>query len=303
METTEQLSRQIQTAEDLASVVRTMKTLAAVNIRQYEAAAESLVSYEQTLQSAVQMLLWNVGDDLVEPAPSASRRTGLIVLGSDQGRCGGFNDAIARFARELLADDHTYPPEVEVLVLGRRLAARLEDAGRPLDSGIDLPGAAPGITLMLQDLLPRVDRWRAEHRLDAVNVCHNRRLSQVQYEPVRRTLLPVSPRDLVPQRLRRWPRRSLPLITMPPRGLWQSIVRQHLFVLLFQACAESQASENAARIAAMQAAETHIRDRLEELGRDYQQLRQTSITAELLDIISGFEAVSTDQPVASVRTC
>ncbi len=84
---------------------------------------------------------------------------------------------------------------------------------------------------------------------------------------------------------------------MPSRQLWQSIVRRHLFVSLFQACAESLASENAARLSAMQAAERHIRDRLTELNHDDQRLRQESITAELLDVIAGFEALMSESHI------
>ena len=70
------------------------------------------------------------------------------------------------------------------------------------------------------------------------------------------------------------------------------MVRQYLFVSLFQACAESLASENASRIAAMQAAEKNIEERLEELQGQYNHLRQTAITEELLDVVTGFEALA-----------
>jgi len=298
MQTAEGLKRQIETAEDLATVVRTMKTLAAVNIRQYEAAAASLEEYDRTLRMAVRMLIWNEPRLLQSSTrsgglhPPLAERTGLIVFGSDQGMCGGFNDALADSAGRQL-DEGAADPSVPIIVLGERLAARLMEAGRPVDAGIELPGSASGIALMLQELLPRIDRWREEHALGSVVLAHSRRLSQTLYEPVCRTLLPISLDELVPDRPRRWSGRSLPLVTMPARRLWRSLARQHLFVSLFQACAESKSSENAARIAAMQAAETHIHDRLEELNHDYQQLRQTSITEELLDVISGFEALIT----------
>ena len=292
MQTTETLKRQIDTTGDLAVVVRTMKTLAAVNIRQYEAAADSLKDYERILCAATEMVIWN--DFALQDVRSeaASKNTGLIVFGSDQGMCGGFNDAIATHVTGILSRDCVRHSSAPMIVLGRRLVARLLDAGREIDGSVELPGAASGITSMLQELLPRIDQWQADHALDSVIVCHNRRLSQTQYEPTERQLLPISPRQLVGERPKRWPGKSLPMLTLPPHELWQSIARQFLFVSSFLACAESQASENAARIAAMQAAETHIRESLDDFNREYQQLRQTSITEELLDIITGFEALS-----------
>jgi F-type H+-transporting ATPase subunit gamma len=71
-----------------------------------------------------------------------------------------------------------------------------------------------------------------------------------------------------------------------------SLLRQRLFVALYQAFAESMASENASRLASMQAAERNIEERLEELQALFRYRRQHGITEELLDIVAGFEALS-----------
>ena len=208
--------------------------------------------------------------------------------------CGGFNDAVAQAVEEFMSNTKREKSilGVSLIVLGRRLAGRLEDGGYKVDDSIELPGAASAITLMLQELLPRIDHWRQEHRLDTVVVFHNRRSARTPYSPQHKVLLPIAPSQLVLERPARWPGRSLPLVSLPTHILWPWIARQYLFVSLFQACAESQASENAARIAAMQAAETHIEDLQEDLHHEYQQQRQTSITAEILDVVTGFEALS-----------
>ncbi|PVE33232.1 F0F1 ATP synthase subunit gamma, partial [Enterococcus faecalis] len=70
---------------------------------------------------------------------------------------------------------------------------------------------------------------------------------------------------------------------------------EHLFVSLFRAFAESLASENAARLVSMQAAERNIEERLDELHKLYHHQRQNAITSELLDIISGFELLNQPQ--------
>jgi F-type H+-transporting ATPase subunit gamma len=74
--------------------------------------------------------------------------------------------------------------------------------------------------------------------------------------------------------------------------LLYDLLGQYLFVTLYQALAESLASENAARLAAMQAAENNIEERLKDLRLQYNQLRQSTITEELLDIVAGFEALT-----------
>jgi F-type H+-transporting ATPase subunit gamma len=86
--------------------------------------------------------------------------------------------------------------------------------------------------------------------------------------------------------------RCLPAWSMDTETLCSRLVKQFLFVSLFRACAESLAGENASRIAAMQAAERNIKDRLHDLRADYATRRQTTITEELLDVVTGFEALN-----------
>ncbi len=73
-----------------------------------------------------------------------------------------------------------------------------------------------------------------------------------------------------------------------------ALVREYLFVSLFKACAESLASENASRLAAMQRAEKNIGELLDDLGQKFHLLRQSSIDEELFDVVSGFEALKKD---------
>ena len=71
----------------------------------------------------------------------------------------------------------------------------------------------------------------------------------------------------------------------------RALVREYLFISLFRACAESLASENASRLAAMQRADKNINDLLEELNATSHRLRQSGIDEELFDVVSGFEAL------------
>jgi F-type H+-transporting ATPase subunit gamma len=72
----------------------------------------------------------------------------------------------------------------------------------------------------------------------------------------------------------------------------RALIREYLFVSLFRACAESLASENASRLAAMQRADKNISELLEDLTRTFHRLRQDRIDEELFDVISGFEVLS-----------
>jgi F-type H+-transporting ATPase subunit gamma len=83
---------------------------------------------------------------------------------------------------------------------------------------------------------------------------------------------------------------------MDPDRLLSWLVQQRLFVLVYRALTEALASEHASRLAAMQAAEKSIEERRDALRQLYRRRRQETITSELLDIVSGFEAAGGTGP-------
>ena len=88
-----------------------------------------------------------------------------------------------------------------------------------------------------------------------------------------------------------WPTKILPEVMNGRQSTLLAFVREYLFVSLFRACAESLASENASRLAAMQRAEKNIDELLEDLNRSFHRLRQSGIDEELFDLVAGFEAL------------
>ncbi len=124
-----------------------------------------------------------------------------------------------------------------------------------------------------------------------VYLFHNRPESGAVYTPVSQRLLPLDNawrRDLATIR---WPTGNLPEVLNGVERTLPAFVREYLFVSLFKACAESLASENASRLAAMQRAEKNIDELLDDLSRMFHRLRQSDIDDELFDVVSGFEAL------------
>lgn len=141
-------------------------------------------------------------------------------------------------------------------------------------------------------MLPQLELLRSGADISRLLVYYNRRTSASSCEPRRLQLLPIDPRRLEHWRDEPWQSRSLPTFVTERRRLLSRLIQQYLFVSLFRACAESLASENASRIAAMQAAEKNINERLDDLRSSFNRLRQSAITDELLDTVTGFEALS-----------
>jgi F-type H+-transporting ATPase subunit gamma len=292
LETLEALRRRIGSVHDLQSVVRTMKVLAAVSIRQYEQAVEALGTYNQTVEMGFQVLFRNPPEELAMRHAGPGRQLGAIVFGSDQGMAGQFNEQITAFSLKHMDDLGISPENRRVLVLGLRVTARLEDAGQPVEATGAVPGSVAGITPAVQDILMQVDDWHTRRAIDRVVLFYNTPSGAIAYRPRELPLLPIDLERLRGLEADPWPSRSLPAFGMEWNELFSALIRQYLFVSLYRALAESLASENASRLAAMQAAEKNIQEHLEELNNLFHQRRQTAITEELLDIVSGFEVLT-----------
>jgi F-type H+-transporting ATPase subunit gamma len=295
MQTLESIRRKIGSAQDLHSIVKTMKALAAVSIRQYEKAVESLVEFHRTTELGLHVVLSEGGDlniptELVHTGP-----VGAVVFGSDQGMVGQFNEQVASFTTQTLQTLGADLADLRIMAVGLRVVPRLEEAGLTVEHTLPLPGAVTGISRMAHQLLLAIDEWRIQSGVERVFVFHNRAAAGASYRSLVVRLLPLELERLKNIETKGWPSRTLPIYTMDREPLLSALIHQHLFVVLCRACAESLASENAARLAAMHSAEKNIDERMGQLTMLYHGQRQNSITSELLDIVSGFEVLSSTE--------
>ena len=291
MQTLEALKRKISTAEDLQAVVRTMKSLAAVSIRQYQKAVESLNKYKETLEMGLQIVLKDRSLDLPYEKRKPPNRLGAILFGSDQGLCGPLNALLASHALKSMEELGVDRKKRTVLTVGMRLSGHLEDEGQEILENLSPPSSVAGITAKVQEVLLILEEWRFRLQIDTVLLYYHEYLSGSSYRPCTQRLLPVDALWLHEIQSRQWQSRALPIYRMEWDDLFAALVREYLFVSLYRAFAESSASENAARLAAMQGAEKNIGDHLEELNTIFHRQRQMTITEELLDIMAGFEAL------------
>ncbi len=271
----ETLRRKIDGAAELGSVVRTMKALAASGITQYERAVHSLNDYYRTVELGLIACIRSAAPP--PPARISKQDRCAVVFGSDQGLVGQFNERLADFVAA-----HCKSGDWRVLTVGERITAQLGDAER----SFTLPGSIAAITSLVAQILTDIETSQGE-----VCLFHNSPLPNAAYEPVMQRLLPLDDRWREQFAGQKWPTDKLPeVIGVATQA---ALIREYLFISLFRACAESLASENASRLAAMQRAEKNIEELLDELGQSYNRLRQNGIDEELFDVISGFEALAT----------
>jgi F-type H+-transporting ATPase subunit gamma len=178
-----------------------------------------------------------------------------------------------------------------ILAVGARMDASLRAMGMTVEANFFVPGSVAGITATVQQILLQIDNWQREG-IEQVLLFYNAHQQRKAYVGQVRILLPVDLGRFNQLNTKPWPSRSLPIFTMDSERLLSALIRQHLFIILFTACAESLAGEHASRLVSMQVAEKNIKERLEGLSATYRQQRQNQITEELLDVVSGFEALT-----------
>ena len=290
--TLESLRRKIDGAGDLEGVVRSMKALAASSIGQYEKAVQSLDDYYRTVELASAVCLRQAvpisfGEGKRPPHEGA---IGAVVFGSDQGLVGRFNEVVVEFAVQEL---RTLPGKItKIWAVGDRAHALMADTGLAPVGLLSVPTSVNAITPLIGQILIEGEAALDQGDVGEVYVFHNHPKFGAGYEPVGKRLLPLDPTWQNKLAAMPWPTKSLPEVIEGVASALQAFVREYLFVLLFQACSESLASENASRLAAMQRAEKNIEEILEDLNRTFRRVRQESIDEELFDVISGYEALS-----------
>jgi F-type H+-transporting ATPase subunit gamma len=293
-DTTASLGRQIASAGDLQSVVRTMKALAAASIGQYEQAVSALADYTQSVELGLGVCFRQHSSATWMPERTGYTRAnviGAVVFGSDQGLVGQFNEVVADYALQALAA--MGGRDQQVYAVGTRLHARLVDAGlRPIKL-FAVPNSVQTIAPLAGTILVDSAGQSGMASVTELHLFYNRRTvgGAHAHAPFTQRLLPLDE----PWRRKltglMWPTSRLPEVLGGTRATTRALIGEHLFISLFQACAESLVSENASRLAAMQRADKNIDELLEQLHGTFHRARQSGIDEELFDVVSGFEAL------------
>jgi len=291
LEELERVKRKIKNARELHSVVKIMKAISSTNIHEYERAVESLGEYARSIEMGLQIVMKNQ-KRLPPPLSSGKRELlGAVIFGSEQGLCGKFNQQIAEYALEIVAEmDYQ---ETRAVAVGERVIYHLEDGGLPMEARFSFSGDQLGITEVMTDVLVKIEEWRMERGADRIVLFYNRPTSEplATFRPTMADLIPLDVEWLASLAEKRWPSRSLPTFSMDPDRLFSSLVREQIFSSLYRAFVESLASENASRLSSMQSAERNIEEHLAELSLEYRKRRQEAISSEMQDVLVGFEAL------------
>jgi F-type H+-transporting ATPase subunit gamma len=282
------LKNRIGSVKNTRKITKAMQMVAAAKLRRAQEAAEAARPYAARMNAVIGGLAASVGNS--DGAPRLLAGTGsdkvhlLVVMTAERGLCGGFNSSIARLARaraaELLAQGKT----VKILTVGKKGREQLKrDYAQYFVGHIDLSevkrvGYAEA-SRIARDILGRFEAGE----FDVATLFFNRFQSVIAQIPTAQQVIPAVYEDTGASSLYDYePSEEAILADLLPRGVATQV---------FTALLENGASEQGARMSAMDNATRNAGDMINRLTIQYNRSRQAAITKELIEIISGAEAL------------
>ncbi|MEM7487637.1 MAG: F0F1 ATP synthase subunit gamma [Pseudomonadota bacterium] len=283
------LKNRIASVKSTRKITKAMQMVAAAKLRRAQDAAEASRPYTERFMAVLSSLAASVSDS--EGAPRLLAGTGkddvhlLVVLTAERGLCGGFNANIAKLAKQRADELRAAGKTVKVLTVGKKGRESMKrDYGDLFVGHVDLSevkrigyGDAAGIA---QDVLKRFD----EGEFDVATIFYAKFESVIAQKPTAQQIIPFDiPDDAEAGALYDYePSEEAILADLLPRGVATAI---------FSALLENGASEQGARMSAMDNATRNAGEMIDKLTIEYNRSRQAVITNELIEIISGAEAL------------
>lgn len=285
MANTQALRRRIRSVRSTEQITKAMKMVAAARLRRAQTRIVEARPYATSLENVLRSVAARVGarrHPLLQVREE--RRATLVVITSDRGLCGSFNANVLREATRLLASRGW--EQVDLVLVGRKGVDYFKHRGvTPLAAPADLlANPSPASAFALGEML--ATRY-AKGETDAVYILSNRFRSVIQQAVVLSKLLPIER-----EQLEGGADHFGYLCEPAPAVLLEQLLPRYVEVEVLRALLSSVAAEHGARMTAMGAATKNAAEMIEKLTLTYNRVRQAAITKELIEIVSGAQALA-----------
>ncbi|MDP7623944.1 MAG: F0F1 ATP synthase subunit gamma [Rhodospirillales bacterium] len=293
-----ELKTRISSVKSTQKITSAMKMVAASRLKRAQEAAEAARPYAERMERMMTSLLDNPGS--LEGAGKLLSGTGsddthlIVVVTSDRGLCGGFNANISRGTRNRLLALTGENKNAKILCIGRKgreqLKTEFKNAIVDTYEGIGKAGVqfeeAQGVAVKIIEMFEAGE-------FDVCSIIYNKFISAITQEVTLRQIIPVQLADEDDE--------AEAAVETGPSAIYEfepseeeilaKLLPSNLNVQVFRALLESSASEHGARMSAMDNATRNAGEMIDDLSITYNRTRQAKITSELIEIISGAEAL------------
>ncbi|SFD12896.1 F0F1 ATP synthase subunit gamma [Tropicimonas isoalkanivorans] len=287
------LKNRIDSVKSTRKITKAMQMVAAAKLRRAQEAAENARPYAERMRSVMGELVAAVGNS--DTAPRLLSGTGsdevhmLVVMTSERGLCGGFNTSIVRAARLRIDELRAEGKTVKIITVGKKGREQLKREYSDLFvdhvdmSDVKKVGYSDA-SAIAQDLLARY----AAGEFDVCTIFYNRFVSVIRQEP---TVTQVIPAVFEPAEDAEETSKTPYEYEPSEEGVLADLLPRGVATQIFAALLENAASEEGARMSAMDNATRNAGEMIEKLTIEFNRTRQAVITNELIEIISGAEAL------------
>ena len=292
------LKGRIASVKKTQKITSAMKMVAAAKLRRAQEGAEQARPYAERMERMLSSIAKSVGD--TEGAPKMLSGTGgnrqlFLVCSSDRGLCGGFNGSIVRETRKRLRACAANGTEFMIITVGRKsrdllrrefdakIVASFTDIGR---RGVEFDEAA--------EIAEKITEMFEAGEFDVCTVIYNKFQSAISQIVTPQQLIPFSVEDADNgdgEAEKTDGPRAVFIFEPDEEEILEDLLPRNVATQIFQALLESSASEHGARMTAMDNATRNAGDMIDGLTMTYNRTRQAVITKELIEIISGAEAL------------
>lgn len=286
------LKNRIKSVKNTQKITKAMKMVAAAKLRRAKEAAEAARPYAERMEAMLSSLASGVAGQENLPALMAGTgkdNTHLIIMAtSDRGLCGGFNSTIVRATKRKIIELKAAGKEVKLYFIGRKGFEQLQsEHGKRAIGRVSDVGKKKLHYSEAEKIAADVVAKFEAGEFDACTVVYNKFHSAISQEVTFQQLIPLPVKEqaqaaTVATPYEYEPEEEVIIATLLPRNLG---------VQIYRALLENAASEQGARMTAMDNATRNAGDMIKRLNLVYNRTRQAAITKELIEIISGAEAV------------
>jgi F-type H+-transporting ATPase subunit gamma len=288
-----ELKNRIASVKSTKKITSAMKMVAASKLRRAQELAESSRVYADSLAFILSSLAGKTTNNSDLPEILTGREnpktTLLVINSSDRGLCGGFNSNLFRNAKNWIAQQQAQGKSVKLMTVGKKAASFYRRSELDVIAGFDDLASNDRQLQVAEEVKNKIVELFENKEVDEVFILFNKFISAISQEPSYQSLIPMAAEESTEEETQT----SNAVFEFEPdkNELLEYLVPRNFLTQIYRSILESSASEHAARMTSMDNATRNAGDMIDRLTLTYNRTRQAFITKELIEIISGAEAV------------
>ena len=288
-----ELKNRISSVKSTRKITSAMKMVAASKLRRAQELAESSRVYADSLSFILSSLAGNTKNSADLPEILTGRENSkislLIINSSDRGLCGGFNSNLFRNAKKWISDQQGQGKSVKIMTVGKKASSFYKKTDLDIVAGFEDLNSNDRQLQVSEEIKNKIMELFENNEIDEVSILFNKFVSAISQEPTYQSLIPLSNHENSEDESES----NNAIFEFEPdkNELLEYLVPRNFLTQIYRSVLESSASEHAARMTSMDNATRNAGDMIDRLTLTYNRTRQAFITKELIEIISGAEAV------------